>query len=69
MRSAQGRGRSGPSLLGTAAPVPAAPPQGPPAVTAAASVEVQLTKLAELRQVGLLTDEEFATYQARLLAP
>jgi hypothetical protein len=96
MRRALGRGRRGPSLLGTAArtaviagtatavsgrvaaaqqpPQPEVPqarqPEPPPA---AARVNVddlhaQLTKLGELRSAGLLTDEEFAAYKARLLA-
>jgi hypothetical protein len=40
-------------------------------VSAPVSVDdlhAQLTKLGELRQSGLLTEEEFATYKARLLA-
>jgi hypothetical protein len=102
MRRALGRGRRGPSLLGTAArtaviagtatavsgrvaaaqqpqapPVPPAPqvPQArqpePPPPAAAVNVDdlhAQLTKLGELRSAGLLTDDEFAAYKARLLA-
>jgi hypothetical protein len=93
-----GRGRRGPSLLGTAArtaviagtatavsgrvaaaqrapaPAPAAPEprQGEPAAAAPVSVDelhAQLTKLGELRQAGLLTDDEFAVQKARLLSP
>jgi hypothetical protein len=91
MRRAVGRGRKGPSPLGTAARTaiiagaaavvsgrvarkarmsPALQP-APPA-TARASVDglhVELTKLAELRDAGLLTEEEFAAQKARLLAP
>ena len=103
MRRGLGRGRRGPSLLGTAArtaviagtatavsgrvaaaqqpPQPPVPPvpqarQPEPQPAAAVSVPVsvddlhaQLTKLGELRQAGLLTEEEFAAYKARLLAP
>jgi hypothetical protein len=32
-------------------------------------LHVELTKLAELRDAGLLTEEEFAAQKARLLAP
>jgi hypothetical protein len=56
-------------------PVPAArqPEPQPAAAPVSAPVSVddlhaQLTKLGELRQSGLLTEEEFATYKARLLA-
>jgi hypothetical protein len=56
-------------------PVPAArqPEPQPAATQMSAPVSVddlhaQLTKLGELRQSGLLTEEEFATYKARLLA-
>jgi hypothetical protein len=59
-----------------APPVPAArqPEPQPAAAAVSAPVSVddlhaQLTKLGELRQAGLLTDEEFAAYKARLLAP
>jgi|tagenome__1003787_1003787.scaffolds.fasta_scaffold20888351_2 hypothetical protein len=44
----------------------------PAAATAPISVDelhAQLTKLADLRQAGLLNEEEFATQKARLLAP
>jgi hypothetical protein len=94
MRRGLGRGRRGPSLLGTAArtaviagtatavsgrvaaaqqpqPVPqAGQPEPPPAPTAVSvdDLHAQLTKLGELRSAGLLTDEEFAAYKARLLA-
>jgi hypothetical protein len=98
MRRALGRGRRGPSLLGTAArtaviagtatavsgrvaaaqqPQPQQPqvPQArqpePPPPAAAVNVDdlhAQLTKLGELRSAGLLTDDEFAAYKARLLA-
>jgi hypothetical protein len=95
MRRATGRGRRGPSLLGTAArtaviagtatavsgrvaagqqaaPMPAAGQPEPAAQTGGPvtvdELHAQLTKLAELRQAGLLTDEEFAAQKARLLA-
>jgi Short C-terminal domain len=44
--------------------------QAPPAPAAARSVDdlhAQLMKLGELRQAGLLTDDEFAAQKARLL--
>ena len=43
------------------------PPQAPPA---APEVDVlgQLTKLGELKAAGVLTEEEFATQKARILA-
>jgi membrane-bound lytic murein transglycosylase B len=47
-----------------------APPAPAPAPAARPSVDelhAQLTKLGELRQAGLLTDEEFAQQKARLL--
>jgi membrane-bound lytic murein transglycosylase B len=52
----------------TAPPAPVAPPA--PASAARPSIDelhAQLTKLGELRQAGLLTDEEFAEQKARLL--
>ncbi len=64
------QGKSEPAYLApqqTAAPPQAAapPPQAPPA-PAADPIE-QLTKLGELREKGLLTDEEFAAQKAKLL--
>jgi hypothetical protein len=50
----------------------AAAESAPAAATAPISVDelhAQLTKLADLRQAGLLSEEEFATQKARLLAP
>lgn len=47
-----------------------APPAQAPAPAARPSVDelhAQLTKLGELRQAGLLTDDEFAQQKARLL--
>ena len=48
-----------------------APPAPAPAPTAARpsvdELHAQLTKLGELRQAGLLTDDEFAQQKARLL--
>ena len=46
-----------------AAPAPAAAPPGP----ATADVIAQLKSLAELRDQGILTDEEFAAQKAKLL--
>jgi len=51
-------------------PPPSAPPVPPPAPAARPSVDelhAQLMKLGELRQAGLLTDEEFTQQKARLL--
>jgi hypothetical protein len=52
-------------------PVRAAPPPPAPAPAAAPSSEVditgELTKLAEMRNNGILTDEEFAQAKAKLL--
>jgi len=47
---------------------PAAPP--PPAAAPAGDVDItgELTKLAEMRSNGLLSDEEFAAAKAKLLA-
>lgn len=47
------------------APAPAAPP--PAAGASVDELHTQLMKLGELRQAGLLTDEEFAQQKARLL--
>jgi hypothetical protein len=46
-----------------------APPPAPPPSTAPGDVITQLTRLGELRDAGILTDEEFATQKARVLAP
>ena len=51
-------------------PPPSAPPVPLPAPAARPSVDelhAQLMKLGELRQAGLLTDEEFTQQKARLL--
>jgi hypothetical protein len=47
------------------APVPPAP--APAARPSVDELHAQLTKLGELRQAGLLTDDEFAQQKARLL--
>jgi len=50
---------------------PEAPPPPPPAAAAPATdvdITGELTKLAEMRSNGLLTDEEFAAAKAKLLA-
>ena len=49
-----------------AAQTPAAPPP-PPAAAPAADPVAQLTKLAELKAQGILTDEEFAAEKAKIL--
>ena len=48
---------------------PAAAPPPPPAPPAAGGSDVigELKKLAEMKQAGLLTDDEFATAKAKLL--
>ena len=46
------------------APAPAPAPAARPSVD---ELHAQLTKLGELRQAGLLTDDEFARQKARLL--
>jgi hypothetical protein len=45
------------------------PPQPPPAAAAPAATDVvtQLKSLAELRDQGILTEEEFAAQKARIL--
>ena len=48
-------------------PAAAAPPAAAPPPAPAADPMEQLTKLAALKQQGLLTDEEFATQKAKLL--
>jgi hypothetical protein len=54
------------------APAPAAPPQAAPAAAEPAGITddlvEQLKRLAELREQGILTDEEFAAQKAKLLA-
>jgi hypothetical protein len=47
-----------------------APPPPPPAPAASGTDDVieQLTKLGQLRDQGILTDEEFAAQKARVLA-
>ncbi len=52
------------------APAPAPAPVPAPTSVAASVDELyaQLTKLGELRQAGLLSDDEFAQQKARLLA-
>lgn len=53
----------------SAPPAAAAQPAPPPAAPAVMSDEVfdQLKKLGELRDAGILTDDEFATKKATLL--
>ena len=50
-----------------AAPVYAAPPPPAPAAPAV-DLTAELTKLASLKEAGVLTDEEFAAAKAKLLA-
>ena len=51
-----------------AQPVYQAPPPPPPTADAGDDLIAQLTKLGELRDQGILTDEEFAAQKAKLLA-
>jgi Short C-terminal domain len=44
------------------------PPQAPPAPAPAEDRVEKLKELAALKQQGILTDEEFATEKARILA-
>jgi hypothetical protein len=61
------QGRAQPGYLAPVGGEPAPPP--PPAAPAPASDPIaQLKELAELRQQGVLTDEEFAAQKAKLLA-
>jgi membrane protease subunit (stomatin/prohibitin family) len=52
------------------AQAPQAPPPPPPAAAPAGDVDItgELTKLAEMKNSGLLTDEEFAAAKAKLLS-
>jgi hypothetical protein len=50
----------------TAPPPQAPPPPAPPSPSAPDPIE-QLTKLGELRDKGVLTEEEFAAQKAKLL--
>jgi hypothetical protein len=57
--------------LGAAeSPPPSPPPAQPPAGPTSANVSIpdQISKLAELRDKGILTEDEFATKKAELLA-
>ncbi len=47
---------------------PAAPAQAPTAVAAAPDRIAQLKELADLKQSGALTDEEFETEKSKILA-
>lgn len=48
-------------------PLPPLPPQSAPTASMDAKIE-QLTKLGELKNAGVLTDAEFETQKARILA-
>jgi hypothetical protein len=52
-----------------AAPPPVAPPTPSSPSAGPGDVITQLTRLGELRDAGILTDEEFAVQKARVLAP
>ena len=47
---------------------PPPPPAAPPAVAPAESTLDQLKDLAQLKEQGILTDDEFAAQKARILA-
>jgi len=49
------------------APAPAAPAAAAPAADAEGDLMAQLSKLADLKAAGVLTDEEFAAAKAKLL--
>ena len=57
------------AAAGQAQAAPAPPPPPAPAAAPAADVDItgELTKLAEMRNNGILTDEEFAAAKAKLL--
>jgi hypothetical protein len=57
-----------PEAAAAAAPAAAEPAAAPAAAAPAADPMEQLTKLAALKDQGVLTDEEFATQKAKLLA-
>ena len=50
-----------------APPPQAAPPPPPPAATPEVDVIAQLKELAELKDQGILTEDEFAAQKAKLL--
>ena len=50
------------------APAAAAPPAAAPAAAAGSDPMAELQKLADMKAQGLLTDEEFASMKAKLLA-
>ena len=54
--------------MGPEQPQQAAPPPAPAQPVAVQSTVDQLKELAELKQQGILTDEEFAAQKARILA-
>lgn len=53
---------------GAAPPPAAAPAESPPPAGLSKEAMEQLGKLAELHKAGILTDDEFATQKARILA-
>ena len=63
------QGRVQPGYMAPVGGEPAAPPPPPaPAPSAPAADPIaQLKELAELRQQGILTDEEFAAQKAKIL--
>jgi hypothetical protein len=50
------------------APPPAPAPAPAPAAAPAVDITTELQKLVDMKMSGLLTDEEFATAKAKLLA-
>ena len=65
-------GAVGGSKQSAAQPMPAAQPQAAPAAPAAVGLSddkfVQLQRLAELQNTGVLTEQEFADLKAKILA-
>lgn len=62
----RGAGYAAGAASATAPPPQAPPPQAPPAPQV--DVVAQLKELAELKDQGILTEEEFAAQKAKLLA-
>ena len=63
----QAQGGAQPMQYRAAAQTPAAAEAAPPAAAGASTVE-QLKELAELKDQGILTEEEFAAQKAKILA-
>jgi hypothetical protein len=62
------QGKAAPAYMAPSAGAQAAPPPPPAAAAPAEDPIAQLEKLGQLRDKGLLTDEEFQAQKAKLLA-